>query len=69
MRRQAAIFNDKWNLPGTKKERAFGMRFLLLMETAEGGQSGEPQKNPPDRSLEFGSPDRGASNRVKFLQR
>jgi hypothetical protein len=47
MRRQAAIFNDKWNLPGTKRERAFGMRFLLLMETAEGGQSGGPPKKNP----------------------
>jgi hypothetical protein len=46
MGRQAAIFNDKWDLPGSKKERALETRFLLLMETAEGGQSGASTKNP-----------------------
>jgi hypothetical protein len=46
MRRQAAIFNDKCNLPRSKKERVLGTRFLLLMENEEGGQSEESKKNP-----------------------
>jgi hypothetical protein len=31
---------------GVQKKRAMGRRFSLLMENAEGGQSGESKKNP-----------------------
>jgi hypothetical protein len=47
MRRQAPIFNDKWNLPGSKKEQALGTRFLLLVENAGGGQSFVSTKRTP----------------------